>query len=111
MFDKPVIKKPPEIPLPDPSVDPEWYGQIWIKYPMSPTPFSTYFGHMFKATAELRIIMNEICLQCFGKSQPSTQLTSDQALDFHFQLKDWYDNLPGSFTPGRIVFPSQFMLQ
>lgn len=78
---------------------------------MGPKLFSTQFGHLFKAAAEIRVIMNDRCLQCFGKLAPSPRVTMEQALGFHTRLKDWYDNLPGPLTPERIVSPGQFMLQ
>lgn len=111
MFDVPVIKNPPDIALPDPLVDPEWYGQIWIRYPLSPRPVSTHFGHLFKACAHIRVIMNDICLQYFGKPASSFQVALDQALGFHSRLKDWQNALPGPLIPERIVYPSHFMLQ
>ncbi|KAK2608972.1 hypothetical protein QQS21_002452 [Conoideocrella luteorostrata] len=110
MFDETVIKNPPNITLPDPSVDPDWYGQIWVKYPLSPRPVSTHFEHLFKACADIRIIMNDICLQCFRKPASSRKVTLEQALQFRTRLKNWQKDLPGPLTPERIVYPSHFIL-
>lgn len=33
LFEPALIKKPPDVPLPDPATNPKWYGQIWLKYP------------------------------------------------------------------------------
>lgn len=111
MFDEPVLKSPPDIPLPDPQEDPDWYGQIWIKYPLIEKPVSVHFGHVFKAMSDIRVIMNDICIRCFRKPKESRNITLHHVLEFHRRLKEWEENLPEPLAPERIVFPSQFILQ
>ncbi|KAF5549290.1 nitrogen assimilation transcription factor nit-4 [Fusarium mexicanum] len=57
----PLIKEPPKWPLPDPSEDPSWYGEIWVKYPLNHGLSSTCLGEVIHARSRFRIIMNEYC--------------------------------------------------
>jgi hypothetical protein len=111
MCEPPIIQRPPDIPLPDPSTYPEWYGEIWIKYPLSQKLFPSHFGRLFKAKAELRVILNEICFQHFGRTGPSPKFSQQHANNFHSRLRVWYRGLPKPLTPENIVLPSQLQLQ
>jgi hypothetical protein len=110
-FEPPLIHTPPDIPLPDPSADPEWYGEMWIKYPMNQKLLPTYFGYLFKAKADFRVIMNDIALHYFGKSESTPKLNLQKVKGFHSRLRNWYDKLPEPLTARRIVLPSHLMLQ
>lgn len=112
VFEPPSLQTPPAIPLPDPATDPDWYGQIWVRYPLDPKLYTTHFPYQFKAQSEVRVIMNDNWVQQFSKGDSSVSLDSGhQANDFYSRLKEWYDNLPGPLTPARITFPSQLLLQ
>ncbi|KAK0671260.1 hypothetical protein QBC41DRAFT_315845 [Cercophora samala] len=119
LFEPPLIKKPPDVSLPDPAVNPEWYGQIWLKYPGDTKLHTTHFPYQFQAQCQVRVIMNDMWLERFGSSRqsspeggttllPSTQL--EQANEFYARLKAWHDALPANLTPSQIVFPSQILL-
>ncbi|KAF5636194.1 nitrogen assimilation transcription factor nit-4 [Fusarium sp. NRRL 52700] len=45
----PLIKEPPKWPLPDPSEDPSWYGDIWVKYPLNHGLSSVCLGEVIHA--------------------------------------------------------------
>src|ERR1700742_2454938 len=71
----PLLNSPPDIPLPDPIEYPEWYGEIWIKYPFSQTLSPSFFGEVFRAKCQFRVIMNEYCLTAYSKgSEPGVTL-------------------------------------
>lgn len=119
LFEPPLIKKPPDVPLPDPATNPEWYGQIWLKYPGDSKLHTTHFPYQFQAQCQVRVTMNDMWMERFGSSRqsspeggttmlPSTQL--EQTTEFYARLKAWFDSLPDPLTPPRIVFPSQILL-
>ncbi|KAK4196408.1 hypothetical protein QBC40DRAFT_234412 [Triangularia verruculosa] len=119
LFEPPLINKPPDVPLPDPATNPEWYGQIWLKYPGDTELHTTHFPQLFQAQCQVRVIMNDMWSERFGSSRqsspegsstlhPATQL--EQANQFYARLKAWYDALPAPLTPASIVFPSQILL-
>lgn len=113
-FEPPLVQSPPASPLPDPSAEPEWYGQVWLRYPLDPRLYTTNFPYQFKAQSEFRAFLNEGWLQrCgadFGGGQdPAVALPAINSV--YSRMKKWYDNLPGPLTPARIALPSQLMLQ
>jgi hypothetical protein len=111
IFEPPLVQSPPAIPLPDPSIDPGWYGQIWLRYPLDPKLYTTHFPHQFKAQAEVRFIMNDNWLRQFGKEVSSSAPGLHETNEFYSRLRKWYDDLPEPLTPAKITFPSQLMLQ
>ncbi|KXX81374.1 Nitrogen assimilation transcription factor nirA [Madurella mycetomatis] len=110
-FQPPLLRTPPDIPLPDPSVDPDWYGQIWLKYPLDAKLFSTNFPHMFWAHVGILTIINDICVHrfgAFGSAMPALGVA--KANEFYCRLRNWYDNLPGPLKPEKIALPAHLML-
>ena len=108
-FQPPLLKDPPETPLPDPTVDSEWYGEIWIRYKPSPTVSPVHLGCVVKANFDLRIILNDIAFQLFQK--PEHQATVRQAIEFRARLDDWFKHLPDPLTPRKIVLPDHIKIQ
>ncbi|KAK3310454.1 uncharacterized protein B0T15DRAFT_389212 [Chaetomium strumarium] len=106
----PAIAEPPRTPLPDPSQQPQWYGELWVKYPASQTPLPTYHGLLFKAKAEFWTIMNEVSRLTFSHYCSPTRLSVSQILQFYGRLRSWWQNLPEALTPGRIALPHQLKL-
>ncbi|TDZ32162.1 Nitrogen assimilation transcription factor nirA [Colletotrichum spinosum] len=104
---QPLIKSPPDWPLPDPSQDGRWYGEIWLQYPLVPKPLPTYFGHMLQARSRFRVIMNEYCEAAFA---PTPNLDLGHANRLHERLTFWYSNLPVSLKPKAIVLPGHLQL-
>lgn len=109
-FIRPIIENPPEAPLPDPNKNPQWYGEILLKYPLVQAHYPTNFPSYFKALCEFRIILNDVGLYYFGgAARPKP--TFDGAAALYYRLEGWFKSLPESLMPERIVFPSQFRLQ
>ncbi|KAK3301063.1 uncharacterized protein B0H64DRAFT_382525 [Chaetomium fimeti] len=106
----PPISKPPETPLPDPSERPQWYGELWVRYPLSQSRLPTYHGYLFKALSEFWTIMNEVSTLTFSRQGPSTKLSVDQIFRFYYRLRAWQHNLPEPLTPKKIVLPHQLKL-
>ncbi|KAK4236356.1 nitrogen assimilation transcription factor nirA [Achaetomium macrosporum] len=107
----PRLLTPPDIPLPDPDRDPDWYGQIWLRYPGEPKLYTTHFPHQFQAQSGMRMVMAMECLyRDHGKGWDSParlQIVNDY---YYGHLKPWYENLPEPLTPSRITFPSHLIL-
>ncbi|KAH7147859.1 hypothetical protein DER46DRAFT_514185 [Fusarium sp. MPI-SDFR-AT-0072] len=103
----PLIKEPPKWPLPDPSEDPSWYGEIWVKYPLNHGLSPMYLGQVIHARSQFRIIMNEFCDAAFSEG---SKVGVNLAYQFRERLEEWYENLPASLTPRRIVLPGQLQL-
>jgi hypothetical protein len=104
----PLLKKPPEFPLPDPSEDPQWYGEIWAKYPLNQSLSPSYFGHVFRVRSQFRIIMNEYCQVAYSKG---SKVDLGKANELHSRLKTWFDGLPDPLLPKKIVLPGHLQLQ
>ncbi|KAF4977105.1 hypothetical protein FDECE_18393 [Fusarium decemcellulare] len=110
LFRPPLIATPPEFPLPDPTLCPQWYGDFWIKYPLDRMPTTAHHGHDFKARAELMTIMNEIAVEYFSGIRPREGRSMKTILKLYAKLKAWHDTLPEPLTVKRIVLPSQLKL-
>ncbi|TDZ22302.1 Nitrogen assimilation transcription factor nirA [Colletotrichum orbiculare MAFF 240422] len=93
---QPLIKAPPDWPLPDPSEDGRWYGEIWLQYPLVPKPLPTYFGHMLQARSRFRVIMNEYCEAAFA---PTPNLDVGHAKRLHERLTFWASPSPHILLP------------
>ncbi|KAK3301844.1 uncharacterized protein B0T15DRAFT_563508 [Chaetomium strumarium] len=109
----PRLRAPPDIPLPDPDSDPDWYGQITLRYPADPKLYTTHFPQQFYAQSGMCRAMAVACVYrhqlstYLSPSVPSLPVVYDY---YHSHLKLWYDSLLGSLMPSRIAFPAQFIL-
>lgn len=111
----PSLQDPPDSPLPDPCTDPDWYGQIWLRYPLDPMLYTTHFQHQFKAQCEFRIFLCDSWLQrsrvLDGKKNWDLALALPSVNLLYARMRKWYNSLPEPLTPSKIVLPSQLMLQ
>ncbi|KAL6798401.1 hypothetical protein J3E68DRAFT_399708 [Trichoderma sp. SZMC 28012] len=103
----PLLKEPPNWALPDPSQDGNWYGEIWLKYPLTDTLSPSYFGTVFRAKSHFRIIMNEFCSILYSEG---SQVTVEKAYELLKRLKHWYHGLSGPLLPKTIVLPTHLQL-
>ena len=51
---------PPKFPLPDPFSNPNWYGEIWTRYPLSPTLTQMHLAHYLKAKFNYAMILDDL---------------------------------------------------
>ena len=103
----PLLPTSPAVYLPDPQLEPEWYGDIWLKYPMTQVLTSTSFAAFFDAKCSLRTIISDICQAYFADD---VVVTWELALSLHYKLDSWLSQLPKCLTAKYIVFPGQFQL-
>ncbi|PTB68119.1 N-terminal fungal transcription regulatory domain-containing protein [Trichoderma citrinoviride] len=80
----PLIKEPPNWRLPDPSKEPNWYGEIWLKYPLSTTLSPSYFGYIFRSKCQFRVIMHDFALAAYTEG---SQVTVEKAYELRQRLK------------------------
>ncbi|KAK4128133.1 hypothetical protein N657DRAFT_564260 [Parathielavia appendiculata] len=106
----PPLKESPKVPLPDPSNEPQWYGELWLKYPLSHTPLPTYHGFLFKAKADFWTIINEVSMLTFSHHRSPSKLSVNQTLLFYNRLTAWLHNLPEALTAKKIVLPQQLKM-
>ncbi|KAK0729242.1 hypothetical protein B0T21DRAFT_291956 [Apiosordaria backusii] len=104
----PLLTRPPDTPLPDPSQHPQWWGELWIRYPQTPTRLPTYHGYLTKAKADYWSIMNDFSLLSF--SQPNVKIPLDQVVGFYNRLRGWLLSLPEPLTPRKLVLPHHLKL-
>ncbi|KAJ4263093.1 hypothetical protein NW762_006711 [Fusarium torreyae] len=107
---KPLISSPPRTPLPDPIEHPEWYGEIWLKYPHDPTVYPSNFGHFFKAKVEFLTILNEVALQIYDGLGQQAEVTARNLFGLQSRMQEWFDNLPECLSSTRIALPAHLKL-
>lgn len=106
----PLIKEPPHPPLPSPLEQPQWYGELWVKYPLSQSRVPTYHGLLFKAKCDFWGIMNDFSLLRFSHQRSATNLTVDQIFTYYNRLQAWLHDLPEPLTPRKVVLPHQLKM-
>lgn len=104
----PLIKEPPTWKLPDPSKDPSFYGEVWLKYPLGKNLSPSYFGQIFRAKSQFRLIMHDFAMAAYTEG---SQVTVDKAYELHQRLLRWYEALPAQLQPRTIVLPAHLQLQ
>ncbi|KAM0542881.1 hypothetical protein ACHAPJ_012604, partial [Fusarium lateritium] len=109
LFQPPLISEPPQTGIPDPAAKLFWYGDFWLRYPFTQVFLSARQPQTFNAYLQFWNIFNKIALASLPPS-PDRRLTLGQAIGFYTQLRAWFDDLPDTLRPERIVFPSQLKL-
>ncbi|KAI1071540.1 hypothetical protein LB507_005250, partial [Fusarium sp. FIESC RH6] len=104
---RPLIKEPPIWKLPDPSKDSLWYGEIWVNYPLNHGLSPLHLGEVIRARSQFRIIMNEYSDIAYTAG---SKVEIYLAHHFRRRMENWYNNLPESLTPKRIVLPGQLQI-
>ena len=84
---------------------------MWLKYPLSNTPYLVNSGDLFKAKAEFHVILNEAGERAFDSMNGSQKLSAAEIAHFYSRFKKWFIGLSESLSPRRIVLPSELKLQ
>lgn len=103
---EPLLSHPPDAPLPDVATDASWYGEIFVRYPLSDLPIPTQFGETAKAMMELRSLMHDMVLIYFSPSNQESGPSPRYASVFQLKLNDWFQRLPYGLSIDRIMLPS-----
>lgn len=104
----PYLDRPPVDPLPDPTTEPEWYGETWLQYPRSGVLVPTHLGHNMKLKCDLNVIKSDIATEWRGSSR---LFSLERARHYHRRLEAWYQKLPAPYTPQRVFTIPQFLIQ
>ena len=105
-FREPLIRDPPATPLPDPDEDPDWYGEIWLRYPLSSTLYPAHLGYTMRSISQLRVILCEIAWSGTFRDRECTRgLSYGEVMQFKKKLDSWFDCLPDPLKPNKVVFP------
>jgi hypothetical protein len=109
----PLLRTPPQSPLPDPDRDPDWYSEIWLKYPSTSVLVPMQYRYTFKAKVEFSLVLNTAMLQAYTSESDNQVVRSGtgRIIETVEKLEAWYRTLPGPLLPSNIVFPSQLKLQ
>jgi hypothetical protein len=108
--ERPSIAKPPADTLPE---DPQWYPEIYLRYPPIETLIPMRLGSSFKNKCLLRSIKNDITQRAFGEDTVNrdTWLACVEADAFCSKLAAWFEALPEHLHSSRVVFPKDIGLQ
>ncbi|RFN47270.1 hypothetical protein FIE12Z_8483 [Fusarium flagelliforme] len=108
----PLLRTPPQSPLPDPDLNPDWYGESWLKYPSASVLVPMQYRYTFKARVEFSLILNAAMLQASTNESDNQAVRSGagRIIEAVEKLEAWYCTLPGPLLPSHIVFPSQLKL-
>ncbi|KAF5570420.1 nitrate assimilation regulatory nirA [Fusarium phyllophilum] len=109
---QPLLKTPPKASLPDPDHDPDWYGEIWLKYPSSSTLVPLRTGLVFRAKMSFSIVLNEAMLEIQEDSTDSYlfQHGGKKIIQIAKVLDTWYKAMPEPLSPTKMVSPSQLKI-
>ncbi|QGI77169.1 hypothetical protein CEK25_003898 [Fusarium fujikuroi] len=109
---QPLLTAPPKTPLPDPEHGPNWYSEIWLKYPSSSTLVPLRIGLVFKAKMSFSVLLNEAMLEVDKDSTDSYlfQNGGKNIVEMTERLDAWYKSMPEPLSPTKIVSPSQLKL-
>ncbi|KAF5229279.1 hypothetical protein FANTH_14269 [Fusarium anthophilum] len=109
---QPLLKAPPKTPLPDPDRDPDWFGEIWLKYPSSSTLAPLNIGLVFEAKMNFSVVLNEAMLEIQEDSTDSYLLQNGgkKIIEITKRLDAWYKSMPEPLSPTKIVSPSQLKI-
>jgi hypothetical protein len=108
----PVLQTPPRNPIPDPNRDPDWFGEIWLKYPSTSILIPIRVGITFQTKMNFAVVLNEALLDYHGQSDEDdlAQNGAARIMAVVQKLESWYQTLPETMVPSKIVFPSHLKI-
>ncbi|KAI8959471.1 hypothetical protein F5Y11DRAFT_301730 [Daldinia sp. FL1419] len=109
-FQPPLIRDPPNRPLPDGDEISNFYGEIFAKYPFGREPIPIFNGLVFKAISQFRVIMNEITAHSYNQPRSFSRMSLSAAIEFKSKLLNWYENLPKPLQAREVAMPSHLKI-
>ncbi|KAI0845263.1 hypothetical protein F5Y00DRAFT_265794 [Daldinia vernicosa] len=109
-FQPPLVKDPPNRPLPDIDDASAFYGEIWVKYPLGRDLVPILNGLVFRTVSQFRVIMNEITALSFSHARNFNRMSLNAAVEFRARLSTWYENLPKPLQAQDAVMPSHLKI-
>lgn len=101
-----MLTRPPQIQLPDPLLNPGFYGDVYVQYPSSEQLIPLHMDHKMYLEAELYVLLSTMA---------SFTVMERRSLGSVFGLKKrldaWFAKVTKLFHPKILVFPIHFHLQ
>jgi hypothetical protein len=110
-YHQPDLIDPPQVQLPDASMNPKWYGEIWIEYPHTQAIFPTHLAHKMQAEVALHTVENEMGWLLYGPRKSSRPVAPADIVMLKQQLDRWLATLPDALTPKQVTLPFHLSLQ
>ncbi|TQV99012.1 C6 transcription factor [Cordyceps javanica] len=104
--DRPLLDAQPDVPLPDVLASQDWFGEIWLKYPLSDKLHAAHFGASFRAYILLSVILNDVACKHYSHEDQKPVFSLRDILGYYKRLEQWYRDLPTALAPGEIFFPA-----
>ncbi|KAH6865064.1 hypothetical protein BKA58DRAFT_391324 [Alternaria rosae] len=106
----PLSRLPPENGLPEYQDAHDFFGEIWVKYPLATHVTPVYLGQTFLSLMKLRCIMNDIAGKALPEDGGDNNLDIEQASRYHSMLIQWFRDLPEPLQPQNVAMPTQLLL-
>jgi hypothetical protein len=98
----------PAVALPNPGLEPEFYGELMLKYPLGQVLQPVHIGWSLHAGVSHGILIYRFSTKRFSsKGRPNIE----DIQDFAYGLRSWYQTLPEVLLPQNIVLPLHFKVQ
>lgn len=107
----PLLDHPPSYSFPTDTEVSRFTGELWVRYPSSPSPVSKHIGSTTKALLQFRKLLHDIALHIYSAPKRVKQLSLKQALFFRSRLQIWFQDLPTSLESINIAFPCHLKIQ
>ncbi|KAA8626812.1 C6 transcription factor [Pyrenophora tritici-repentis] len=107
----PLSRLPPQDGLPNYQDAHDFFGEIWVKYPLADHLTPIHLGQTFLALNKLRYIMNDIAGKALPEKDGHDEIDIQQADRYHGMFMQWFNELPEPLQPHNIAMPTHLLLQ
>ena len=102
------MPSPPLTPLPDAEKEPDFYGEIWLNYPLDSTLQPMHLGSTWHALLRHGILLHEFATK---RAKADVEATRRAVYELALGLKIWYHSLPSILQPSKISLPLHYKIQ
>ncbi|PWO19553.1 EPT1, sn-1,2-diacylglycerol ethanolamine- and cholinephosphotransferase, partial [Pyrenophora tritici-repentis] len=106
----PLSRLPPQDGLPNYQDAHDFFGEIWVKYPLADHLTPIHLGQTFLALNKLRYIMNDIAGKALPEKDGHDEIDIQQADRYHGMFMQWFNELPEPLQPHNIAMPTHLLL-
>ncbi|KAA8611295.1 Zn(2)-C6 fungal-type DNA-binding domain protein [Pyrenophora tritici-repentis] len=106
----PLSRFPPQDGLPNYEHAQDFFGEIWVKYPLVEHLIPIHLGQTFLALIRLRCIMNDVASKALPEEDGQDEIDLQQASRYNSMLMQWFRELPEPLQPRNIAMPSHLLL-
>ena len=98
----------PAAPFPNPDLEPEFYGELHLRYPLGQILQPMHFGWSLHKTIMHGVLMHKYSTKRFAYDGTANAADVQEFAD---GLRGWYQTLPDVLLPERLVLPTHFKAQ